>query len=501
MAQNRPGEARPRTYMLPLVVALPTFFCLFALAVGWFLIAYVEFGWDSGEGNVWQSLQSARQVLWGVAAVGGVAGLAWAWVILLPLKRYKTQLDRLIDEGRGEPILVDQQPELSGLAASFNRVLEEMGKNLPSRAQAVLGTISNGVILFDPQGVVDWANPMAARLFEIPSDRMRGRTYHEVLERAADLENLVRRALETSSDFPQETASVTDRFGQTRPVSTRVAWVRDSENKPVSLVMTALDMTRLEAFTAGISTAERLSSLGRIASGIAHEVRNPLASIRGLSQLLNTSETMTTEKVHSYTKVMMDEVDRVNRVIDRLSLLVSSHDEKPCLTSLPKVFDTVVEMAGHMAQKHKTPIEVTLEDPLLEVVLRPQHMIQALLNLVINAIEASPSGAAVRFAAKGEGEKVILIEVENEGPSIPPGELDDLFVPFHTTKDHGSGLGLAITDSIVRDHGGRVDVQSGNSRTLFTVTLPISGIIEEGKSNENWEIKTPEEIKEARMRG
>ncbi len=474
MAQNRPVNTRPRTYMLPLVVALPTFFVLFALAVGWFLISYVEFGWDSGKGNVWQSLQSARRVLWGIAAAGGVVGLAWAWVILLPLKRYKRQLDKLIQGGRGEPIVMDQQPELSGLAASINRVLEEMGKNLPSRAQAVLGTISSGVILFDPQGVVDWANPMAARLFEIPSERMRGRTYRQVFERTPVLRDLFQRALERQSDLPQETVHVMDRFDQVRPVSARLAWVRDNDGKPVSLVLTVLDMTRLEAFTTGIRTAERLSSLGRIAAGIAHEVRNPLASIRGLSQLLHTSESISTEKVHSYTKVMLDEVDRVNRVIDRLSLLVSSHDEKPCQTSLQKVLDSVVELAGHMARRHKTRIDVSLEDPHLEMVLRPQHIIQALLNLVINAIEASPSDTCVLVSARRVDGERVLIEVENEGPSIPPSELDDLFVPFHTTKDHGSGLGLAITDSIVRDHGGRVDVQSGNRRTLFTVSLPLS---------------------------
>jgi PAS domain S-box-containing protein len=459
--------------MLPLAVALPIFFLIFAVMEGWYLMAMVEDGWDGGNGNVWVALEAARHSLWIFTGLGILSGAGWAWIILRPMRRYKAQLDRLALEGTGEPLVVDQQSELSALAESFNRVLQEMGKSLPNRARAVLETISSGVVMLDSSGNIDWANPLACRFFDISPERIKGRSYREVFTWSEGLGQLVTRGLHTGSDFPQETVQITNRFGETRLVGARAAWIRDSDQAPVGLVVTLIDLTRLEAFSSGVRSAERLSSLGQIAAGIAHEVRNPLASIRGLAQLLSESDMATAEKVNSYSKVIVSEVDRVNRVVDRLSMLVAIHDEERTLTPIKKVFDTVAEMASHIARKHKVRIENRLEDETLSAPIRPQRMTQALLNIVINGVEAANEGGLVLLGASRSGNENVVLEVENDGPSISPSEFDDLFHPFHTTKENGTGLGLAITESIVRDHGGRVEVQSGNNRTVFSVILPL----------------------------
>lgn len=477
MAQKNTESALQRTFVLPLMVALPVFFLIFALTEGWYLVNLIEHGWDSGRGNVWQTLRSVDKVVWVFGGGAALAGCIWAWVILLPIKRYKAFLDRLAEEGAGEPPELDQSSELAAVAASFNRVLQEMAAPLPKRARAVLDTISSGVLLLDGSGNVEWMNPTASRLLEAPGERLKGTPYGEVFARCPAMVDVIRRALESGSDFPEESVELIDRFDEKRAVGTRAAWVRDSDGKPLALALTLVDVTRLESFASGIRTAGRLSSLGKVAAGIAHEVRNPLASIRGLAQLLESAESIQEDKVRAYTKVMISEVDRVNRVVDRLSLLVSMAEEQPALTSIKSLFDSVVEMAGHLARRRNVRLETALEDPDLAVELRPQHMTQAVLNMVINGVEAAPAGAWVRLGARRNSERGedVAIEVENEGPSIPPSELDDLFQPFHTTKQHGTGLGLAITESIVREHGGEVSVRSGGNRTLFTVLLPTSG--------------------------
>lgn len=461
------------------MVALPVFFLLFALTEGWYLVSLIEQGWDSGRGNVWQTLRSTNKTVWVFGGLAALAGGGWAWVILLPIKRYKAFLDRLAEEGTGEPPELDQSSEIAEVALSFNRVLQEMTAPLPKRARAVLETISSGVLLLDGSGHVEWINPTASRLLETPGERLNGVPYTEVFARCPAMIEVIRLALESGSDFPQESIELVDRFDQKRSVGTRAAWVRNSDGKPLVLALTLVDLSRLESFASGIRSAGRLSSLGKVAAGIAHEVRNPLASIRGLAQLLESADRILEDKVRAYTKVIISEVDRVNRVVDRLSLLVSMAEEQPVLTPIRKVFDSVLDMAGHLARRRNVRLDPDLETAELAAELRPQHMTQAILNMVINGVEAAPSGAWVRLGARREGDKGIVIEVENEGPSIPPGELDDLFQPFHTTKQHGTGLGLAITDSIVREHGGEVAVRSGNQRTLFTVTLP--GTVGAGK--------------------
>src|SRR3970040_1344219 len=126
MTHDWTGFARSRTFLFPLMVALPTFFALYTLMVGLWVIAVVEQGWNSGMGSVWQSLVAARQWTWWLAGGGAACGLVWGWVILLPAWNYRKQLERLAEEGRTGTLEVDSQSELSYLALSFNRLMEEV---------------------------------------------------------------------------------------------------------------------------------------------------------------------------------------------------------------------------------------------------------------------------------------------------------------------------------------------------------------------------------------
>lgn len=474
MAQDRTlTSPRGRIYFLPLVVALPLFFLLFAITEGWYLLGVVENQLLLKPGNPWESLKAGRAALWIFAWAAVFSGACWAWVILFPFRRYKAQLDRLAEEGTPEQIEVDSQSELSSLASSFNRVISEMQRDLPRRAQAVLDTVSSGVLIIDGNGTIEWINPFASRLFETPRDRITGRSYHEAFARDEALIGFVDRVIDTEADFPEERIEIKDRFGETRMLGTRAAWVRDSDQNPFALVLTLIDISRLEAFSSGVQRAEQLSSLGRIAAGIAHEVRNPLTSISGLAQLIQVDTSMAADKLASYADVILKEVDRVNRVVDRLSLLFHPANEALTPTPVSEIFESVMEMSTHLATQHGVKLELSIDDRDLEVPAHPQLLAQAILNLAINGIEAAPVGGEVRMGATRGNNGSIQLTIENDGPPIAPSEIDDIFQPFHTTKDHGAGLGLAITDSIVRDHHGKVEVRSGNDETVFTVTLPI----------------------------
>jgi nitrogen-specific signal transduction histidine kinase len=474
MAQNRTTPSRPKTFAFPLVLALPLFFLLFAVMEGWFLLAMVENEFPQTNAT-WNALETTRKAITIFAFLGILSGLGWAWVILQPLKRYRAQLDRFAEGIRTGPIEVDQQPDLSLLAQSFNRVLTEMERDLPHRVQAVLDTVSSGILMLDREGRIEWVNPSGSRLFETPRERISGRYYQEVFRRSEALVNLIRKALESESDFPQEHLLYTDRFGEDRELGVRACWVRDPEQSPIALAVTLVDLNRMESFTTGFHRAEQLSSLGKIASGIAHEIRNPLASIRSLSQLMDANPNLPTEKVHAYGRIMTEEIDRINRVLDRLSLLVSNREQPRTEVTFRNIINAVWEMAAHMAKRKKVTLNIQIDPEDLSIHVSPDRLVQAIFNLMLNAIEASPDGAEVILQARKLEDGRVWMALENEGTPIPPSDIDDIFQPFHTTKPQGAGLGLAITDSIIQDHGGRVDVRSGREKTVFTITLPAAG--------------------------
>jgi nitrogen-specific signal transduction histidine kinase len=453
------------------VVALPIFFVLVSLTQSWWLLGLVESGWNSGGGNVWQALQKARSMIWVNAVLSGASGLIWAYIILWPAKRYRRQLEELAERGGQGKLEVVDQTELASLALSFNRVIEEAQKSLPKRVQAVLSSVTSGILLIDSSGKVERANPAAARLLRNEDSLLEGRGYEEAFDRSPDLVRLVARALETRASFPSEKIVITDQFGGSREVGVWLSWVRDNEENPVSLVLNLLDLTRMDSFSSGLKTAERLSLLGNVSNGIAHEIRNPLVSIRGLAQLLSTTPNMAPEKIQSYSKIMISEADRLDRVVNRLGVLAGSGTGELEPVAIREILDSVIEMTAHLARNRQVTFDLVSEDDSLLLDGRRQSLIQAVLNVVINAIEAAPEHSTVTIRSRAEDEQV-LVEVENTGATLSPTELDDIFQPFHTTKAHGTGLGMTITESILQDHGGGITVRSGAGITTFTISLP-----------------------------
>lgn len=336
----------------------------------------------------------------------------------------------------------------------------------------ILGSVTSGVVVMDSNGIVEWMNPYAIRLFHVPFGKFQGKPIDEVLGRSSDLVVIIRQAFKDRTDVPRKNVTLTDQYGETRTLSAWMVRVQDEENTPVGMVLTVIDDSRLESFSSGIEGAEKVSSLRHVASGIVHEVRNPLTPIRGLAQILAGGKEISPEKLKSYSKVIVDAVDRVNRVIDRFSMLSKPPDEDSTITDLREILETMREEISHLANKAKVVVEIEMDDPDLQIACQPKLLVRALTNIVINGIEASPSNGVVRVQSKVT-EDQLVVDIANLGSSIPPSECEDLFLPFHTTKKNGTGLGIPISDSIVRSHGGDIRVKSGSNQTVFSISIPL----------------------------
>lgn len=219
--------------------------------------------------------------------------------------------------------------------------------------------------------------------------------------------------------------------------------------------------------------ADRLSALGELSAGMAHEIRNPLGSIRGTAEILRDGIPADDPR-SEFAAILIREVDRLNRVVqDYLDFA------RPPAAELARI-DVVATLREVLlltrSQAQKGRVTVTLDGaPQLLLAAKEEQLKQAFLNLILNAVQAMPDGGtlAIRVAAVGgEGE----VAFHDSGRGISPEHLERIFSPFFTTRRDGTGLGLAITHRIVQGHGGRVEVTSEiGVGTTFRLYFPLPG--------------------------
>ncbi len=223
-----------------------------------------------------------------------------------------------------------------------------------------------------------------------------------------------------------------------------------------------------------LERSQRFSLVGRIAAGMAHEIKNPLASIKGAMEILGDESTSASEK-QEFRQIVVKEIKRIDRsVTDFLEFARPSETDSRRFDLSEAVRSAVKQVR---AQASRRGVEV-LEDTQDEVYIEGdgEKMHQVLLNLLLNALEASDRGSAVRILLSADArDGRALAEVEDSGPGIPEGDMKRVFEPFFSSKPSGTGLGLAIAKSIVERHGGEIslDNKTGGG-AVASVRLPLS---------------------------
>jgi two-component system sensor histidine kinase PilS (NtrC family) len=245
------------------------------------------------------------------------------------------------------------------------------------------------------------------------------------------------------------------------------------------------DTTRLMEMEREVKRMEGLAMLGELAAGVAHEIRNPLASISGSIQVLNDS--LSKEQAHINKRLMeivLREVDRLNHLVSDFLQFArprGSKVEELDLNMLIK--DTLYLFQTSQRWPQKPEVETTFQEP-LKITSDPQQLKQVFWNVFMNACEAMPNGGTIRVSTEREpvspgpkkAKSTVRIKVEDTGPGIDPSVIEDMFKPFSTTKKNGSGLGLAIVKKIVENLGGEVsgyNLQGGGGAAI-SIILPIS---------------------------
>jgi signal transduction histidine kinase len=217
---------------------------------------------------------------------------------------------------------------------------------------------------------------------------------------------------------------------------------------------------------------ERLFALGQLSAGLAHEIRNPLASVSGATGILRRNPHLEPKDAECL-EIISKECQRLNRLVSNFLDFARPRTPRYQRVDPAAILDSVIELAGHAIEKQSIALRRETSPQLPAVECDPELLRQVLLNLIINAIQAMPSGGEVVISASPQPERM-LIHVKDEGCGIKPEDRDRIFDPFFTTKENGSGLGLSVAHQIVQQHGGVLTAAANPEKGMtFSLLLPL----------------------------
>lgn len=241
------------------------------------------------------------------------------------------------------------------------------------------------------------------------------------------------------------------------------------------MVLILRDQRKIRAMEEALERSRRHAALGRMAAGIAHEIRNPLGTLRGFAQYFARSDSQEA-KVHEYADLMIGEVDRLNRTVS--ALLQFSRPREPEVTEvdLCALAQRAITFLQADADSQQIMLKLNLSEPGITLRADADLLQQVLLNLLQNSLAAITADGEVELGVKLLAEKVQLW-VRDTGKGLSTEEQARMFDPFFTTRKEGTGLGLAVVQQIVEQHRGQIDVESEESQGACVIlTLPRNGI-------------------------
>ncbi|MDI3256726.1 MAG: ATP-binding protein [Kyrpidia sp.] len=336
--------------------------------------------------------------------------------------------------------------------------------------QPFVGEMATGLILVNSDLHIRAVNRTAVGMLGLEPEQAIGRAIHEAIPELGVVLRPVAHKL-TTENLRNMLFDV-EIDGQIKHclLDTRVVdGYGGSDDRKILLFLTDIG----ERFDSQIQRQEKLATVGKIAAGIAHEIRNPLTSIRGFLQIMRQNFIrLRMEKEFQYTEVMLAEIDRVNELVGELLLLSKPRDMKLEPVEVEELITGLAPLISSETILHDIEFHLCIK-PVPKVLADSEMLKQVVVNLVKNAVEAMEHGGTLTICTRVvQDEDLVQIDVQDTGPGIPNYVMDRIFDAFFTTKENGTGLGLPICQRIISDLGGTIRVSSKGYGTTFTVLLP-----------------------------
>ncbi|MBB3114647.1 PAS domain S-box-containing protein [Paenibacillus phyllosphaerae] len=356
------------------------------------------------------------------------------------------------------PSDTDRQPNL----------LERLGETM-------LGDEDNGVILLRSDFTIVDISGLASQVLGVEGERVLGQPVERYFEHARKEYELITSTFEHGSAIRSHPLTW-HQGDQRKELLMDVGLLRNSQGLTEGAYILFKDVTNLRSLERQLQRSDRLSMIGQIAAGAAHEIRNPLTAIRGFLQMFRKTLTdRGMEKEVGYTEIMLTELDRINNLVGEFLLLSKPKMVMYDNVDVAAVMHDLLPMISSEALLYNVVVNWEMEEKLSPVLADREMLKQVLLNISKNGIEAMTTGGTLTIRCREEratNDRRIIIEVQDTGPGIAPAMLERIFDPFVTTKPSGTGLGLSVCQRIIHEFGGTISAFSRATGARFVIALP-----------------------------
>lgn len=337
-------------------------------------------------------------------------------------------------------------------------------------ASELVTSLPMGIVAVDDAAKVIYVNETASSLLQKNLDQIKDKKAGQVLP-VSLLSRLGQ--VDNGGFVSEQELKLPSATGKSIPVSVTITKIVGAQNNFIGHVFILNDLSRIRALELEIKHKEKLAAVGILAAGVAHEVRNPLSSIKGYATYFSSLFDAHTDNKKA-ANIMAEEVDRVNRVISELLEFARPIKLELKKTRIFELVDKALRLIKYEADPAGIKISSSIESDLPDVAVDKDRLTQVLLNIFINAIQAMPSGGTLTVNVKTV-ENSLHFEISDTGGGISPEDQANIFNPYFTTKKSGTGLGLAIAFKIVETHGGTITIESlKDTGTTFVISIPLA---------------------------
>lgn len=422
---------------------------------------------------------------------------------VLILRRLLRPYEKLVDEAERAPVqkrLSAERDETEFVLETFQTVvaqLQTQGKQLEHlRAQAsaravsaekfserIVASVPTGLIAFNVAGRATMVNANARALLGV-QDELEGQPEDgiprtELLRHAPDLAELIEKCLQTGELHRREEFPVVlPREQRLRRMGATVAPIEFAEGRGVLCLLT--DITEVLELREALALKRNLESLGEMSAGLAHELKNSLATLHGYAQLWQSSDGQRNNNGREAATAMLQEVRNLSEMVTAFLNFAKPQPLDLDDTSLAELIQDCAEELRPLYQERRVSLKVTGDFPIVKA--DDRMLRQAVLNIMRNAAEAIDENrdvctVTVRGSTQNEtrDKQWAVIEITDSGEGIPATDLQRIFIPFFTTKSKGYGVGLALAHRVITDHGGTISAanSAATGGALFTIKLPL----------------------------